>query len=347
LEETLAWLLRGTGYELLVSAAQDPVELIPQGDHEVRVRGRGTSHQVDVLGEFAFTPAFSLPVRLFLEAKYRTDPCGIEAVRNAHGVIHDVNQNYMTDPESNRPRRRFQYCYALFSTSGFTQDAQDFALAHQISLVDLSGASFGWLRLAVRETTSRLRVAAAHHRVETFPVSWMRTRLRALLGTAEPSLLSFAPTNAPQFRAEAEAILADFERDLRAYEKVELLLGFPAAPFIIPLATQDKESFLRYARQHPSHAVRLRRTGEGDQAEWLATPTSRPDAYQLTFTLPPRLESWISENEEQERRRIRKVKTDFLSAIMVYYMFAHGVRACQLTYAPDQFRLSQPEDYST
>jgi hypothetical protein len=58
LEETLAWLLRGTAYELHVSEAQDPVELVRQGDYEVRVKGRGTSHQVDVLGEFAFTPAF-------------------------------------------------------------------------------------------------------------------------------------------------------------------------------------------------------------------------------------------------------------------------------------------------
>src|SRR6266508_6819950 len=51
---------RSAAYELLVSEAQDPVELVRQGDYEVRVKGRGTSHQVDVLGEFAFTPAFSL-----------------------------------------------------------------------------------------------------------------------------------------------------------------------------------------------------------------------------------------------------------------------------------------------
>jgi hypothetical protein len=32
----------------------------------IDVRGRGANHQVDVLGEFAFTPAFSLPIRLSL-----------------------------------------------------------------------------------------------------------------------------------------------------------------------------------------------------------------------------------------------------------------------------------------
>jgi hypothetical protein len=76
---------------------------------------------------------------------------------------------------------------------------------------------------------------------------------------------------------------------------------------------------------------------EGAHAEWTATPIDDPESYKLTLTLPPRLEAWISESDEHERRRTRKVKTDFLSAIMVYYMYHHGVRACQLTYEPNQF----------
>lgn len=73
--------------------------------------GRGTTHQVDVLGEFVFTPAFSLPVRLFLEAKFYATPCRLDVVRNAHGVIHDVNENFITTPGDSRSRpgrfRRF------------------------------------------------------------------------------------------------------------------------------------------------------------------------------------------------------------------------------------------------
>lgn len=306
----------------------------------MRVKGRGTSHQVDVLGEFPFTPAFSLPVRLFLEAKHYATPCRLEVVRNAHGVIHDVNQNYVTDPGSVRPRRRFRYCYALFSTSGFTQDAQDFALAHQISLIDLSGASFAWLRAAVRDTASRLRVAAARHRVARFPVMWVRGLLRALLDTADYFLLPGVPTNAPRFRDDAEPILQEFAAGLQTHGSVQLLLGFPAAPFIVPLAANDRAKFVRYARHHPSHAVRLRRNGDGDHAEWTVTPSADPEGYLLTFTLPPRVEDWISATEELERRRTRKIKSDFLSAIMVYYLVDNGVRACQLTYEPAQFRAS-------
>jgi hypothetical protein len=118
LEEVLAWLLRGSGYELLVVPGDDP-ELDGRGG-DLRVRGRGATHQADVLGQFAFTPAFSLPVRLFLEARFHSRACGLDVVRNAFGVIEDVNENYVPDPRTTRPRRRFQYRYALFSTSGFS-----------------------------------------------------------------------------------------------------------------------------------------------------------------------------------------------------------------------------------
>jgi hypothetical protein len=50
---------------ILIDESQDPDELVRQ-TNGLCVRGRGANHQVDVLGEFAFTPAFSLPIRLSL-----------------------------------------------------------------------------------------------------------------------------------------------------------------------------------------------------------------------------------------------------------------------------------------
>lgn len=49
------------------------------------------------------------------------------------------------------------------------------------------------------------------------------------------------------------------------------------------------------------------------------------------------MESWISENEEDRRLRTSSIKTDFLAAIMVYYL-DDGIRACQLRYEPGQLR---------
>lgn len=141
LEEALARLIGASGYRLLVDPAQDPESLVG-GAHGPLVRGRGTDHQADVLGQLLWVPAFSLPIRLFVEAKFTTQRVGLHAVRNAHGVIDDVNQRYRTETGSGLPLQRYLYRYSLFSTSGFTRGVANYAMAQQISLVDLRGASF-------------------------------------------------------------------------------------------------------------------------------------------------------------------------------------------------------------
>ncbi|MFC0602829.1 restriction endonuclease [Streptomyces palmae] len=333
LEEALAWLMRSSGYRLLVHESQDPQELVTDGS-TLRVRGRGALHQVDALGEFAFTPAFSMPVRLFLEAKFYQQPCGLDIVRNAHGVLHDVNENFVMHA-GRRPRQRYQYAYALFSTSGFSADAQKYALAHQISLVDLSGASFAWLLGTIGTTAWTLEQAQFHLGASgTFPVTWVRTELRKRLGTwsAPEGLL---PTTAPangRFRDEAEPAIAGFATALQQNSGAELLLGFPAAPFILPLSVSDQSAFTSYADVHPDHSVRIRRRGSGGSAEWTMSPLAEEGAYQLAFKLPEQVEDWISDIEGKERRRILEVKEQFLSAITIYRMNGGGVRAYQLRY---------------
>lgn len=335
LEEALAWLLRQSGYRLLVSARQDPVELLSEGN-TLRVRGRGAVHQVDVLGEFPFTPAFSLPVRLFLEAKFYRDPCGLDVVRNAHGVVHDVNENFMSVSGS-RPRRRYTYSYVLFSANGFTAPAQEYALAHQISLVDLSGHSFSWLRDAVGSAAAKLYDAQLHYGVTTFPVSWMRWQLRNALGTS-PEPTEPPVTGAQMFRATAEGTLETFADSLHRRHGHELLLGFPAAPFVLPLASSDRDAFLSHADLHPDHAVRLRRVGAGDEAEWLITPQAAGTPYQLTFKLPDHVEKWIGDIADEERARTLLVKQQFLATITVYRVSDSGLRSYLLRYEPADIR---------
>ncbi|WP_051836759.1 hypothetical protein [Streptomyces sp. NRRL WC-3742] len=223
LEEALARLLRNSGYRLLSHTGDDRAELTTSQDGSLAVRGRGARHQVDVLGQFAFTPAFSLPVRMFLEAKSYNERCGLSIVRNAHGVVRDINQNFalpeLRNPASSdhgtaRPRRRYHYVYVLFSTSGFTKDAQRFALAHQISLVDLSGESFKWLRDRIGTAADLLYTISTQNGITKFPVSWLRAVLRNELKTAEISEPSDISTNAPQFTAVALPVVEGFAHKL-------------------------------------------------------------------------------------------------------------------------------------
>jgi hypothetical protein len=353
LEEALAWLLRGSGYRLLVDESQDHDEL-KNGSAGLCVKGRGAEHQVDVLGEFAFTPAFSLPIRLFLEAKFTRNKCRLPVVRNAYGVIHDINENFLHGP-SNRLRKRYRYVYALFSTSGFTNEAQDFALAQQISLVDLSGASFAWLRGSVELAAADLDMLQRRYQVKRFPVRWIRGRLRELLGTAPVPLLDegYPETDAWLFAEGAMPVLDRLHGTLLERQRNELLLGFPAAPFILPLATDDIGQFLRYASVRPEHEISLRRTGEGREAEWTISPVDQEPAdslfvqregYWLTFNLPERLESWISEHEEHRTSRIRAVKKQFLSEIIIYRMESDTLQTFQLQYHPADLRRGRHRD---
>ncbi|WP_329133549.1 restriction endonuclease [Streptomyces sp. NBC_01476] len=332
LEEALAWLLRESGYRLLVREDQDPYELVADGI-TLRVKGRGAVHQVDVLGEFPFTPAFSLPVRLFLEAKFYRTPCRLDVVRNAHGVVHDVNENFVTLP-GRRPRRRFKYSYALFSANGFTEEAQEYALAHQISLVDLSGQSFEWLRTSIADAASDLYDEQIPSGVRRFPVTWMRGELRLALGTGEVTPVSASTAVGEQFRAAAGPILDGFVAMLNEHSERELLLGFPAAPFILPLAAADRDRFLAYADTHPDHPVRIRRVGHAEAAEWMLTPREAQNAYRLTFKLPDHVETWIGDIAGKERQRIQMVKEQFLAAITVYRVTEHGLRSYLLRYEP-------------
>jgi hypothetical protein len=62
LEELIAFLIRNTGYRLLVDAVQDPIELRSMANG-LNVIGRGALHQVEFLGVLPWIPAFTFPLR--------------------------------------------------------------------------------------------------------------------------------------------------------------------------------------------------------------------------------------------------------------------------------------------
>jgi hypothetical protein len=184
LEELLARLLQDNGYRLLVAADQDR-EALKDSGRGLLVRGRGTTHQVDVLGELDLPLPFSLPMRLFVEAKYRNGRAGIEHTRNAYGTIRDVNEHYGTQTPGaySIPMKRYQYQYALFSATGFTKPAQEYALAQQISLIDLSNPGFGALLIAADEVAIQLVDLAGRTGLASLPLNQVRHALRHALGT--------------------------------------------------------------------------------------------------------------------------------------------------------------------
>ena len=143
LEIVLSKLIEINGYDVIRVA--DGREIVTKANG-LNLRGRGGFHQFDTLGKFRITPPFVYPLRLFVEAKFYSDTSkvGIDRVRMGVGILEDVNTNYSTVEMDDEELavEKYQYHYAIFSTSGFTEAAQRFAIAHKIHLIDLSGDEY-------------------------------------------------------------------------------------------------------------------------------------------------------------------------------------------------------------
>ncbi|ELV7515499.1 hypothetical protein QMU85_000453 [Photobacterium damselae] len=82
------------------------------------------------------------PLRLLVEAKcYPNQRVGIPVVRNSVGVLKYISENYFTKHRdvSTVCAIRFNYQSAIFSVSGYTKPAIDYAVAHQIFLIEYRG----------------------------------------------------------------------------------------------------------------------------------------------------------------------------------------------------------------
>jgi hypothetical protein len=331
LEDILAFLIRNSGYNLLPDASYDPQELIDQ-PNGLAVRGRGATHQADVLGQLTWIPAFTYPLRLFVEAKYYSrNRVGLSAVRAAVGILEDVNQNFQVVPGATSVllRRRYTYRYALFSATGFDVHAAEYAYAHDISLVDLSTPAFTRLRDAVSLIAAS--VNASQHNGNVIPLPALRQAVREALETAGEGRRPWGPVNLPP--EVAQVLLQVRNRS----EFADLLIGVPDAPFVLVLQPDDLGSFLHYAREHRRHQVFIGYDFRGAATEWVLRPRES-NAYRLVFSLPPTLDEWILAADSSASARARDLKGELLKSITVFWSEEGYEEIFRLEYSRNEAR---------
>lgn len=161
LEESILILLENAGYRIL---DENDGQEVRRGHSGLELQGRGEWHQVDALVSSDCTPSFLYPIKLIVEAKAylpnsnNRGRVGINVVRNAVGVLKDVNENYFSYSLGSQgiyfKLRRFNYSYAIFSLYGFTENAQRYAIAHQIFLIQYY---FNPLFERIKQLISQLR----------------------------------------------------------------------------------------------------------------------------------------------------------------------------------------------
>ncbi|MDW7615200.1 hypothetical protein SC499_10805 [Peribacillus simplex] len=328
LEEALAYLIRNTGYQLIVDKQQDPIELRNRGNGLVVV-GRGGEHQADVLGQLLWIPTFTYPIRLFIEAKFKNSKVGIDIVRNAIGIVDDLNQNYSPMTDSNRILvKRYSYNFAIFSTAGFSKNAVDMAIAHKISLIDLSGEEFSILRSSIDQTAREItegfyfndEVAAGiqGNRDNYFSrgsfIKTLRKYLRIRLGTWPSEVHS------RELSVQEDSIFSNLLRHLiNTIESYgELLVGMANGPFLLILKENSPGIFRDYASRYPTHRINISWGHENrNKKQWTITPYEDSYAYELTFTLPKLLGDLVFKNNNPTQTAL-DVKGQFLSSITIY-----------------------------
>ena len=133
LEEIVLRFLEANGYTAIDTAGSDPTLI--DGHSGLEVRGRATPHQIDAIANYRFTPPFSHPYRLLVEAKSLDKPVGLNVIRNALGVLRDVSEYWNSKDEP-----RFHYQYAVFTDTRFTEPAQTFGYVQDIFLLPLAKA---------------------------------------------------------------------------------------------------------------------------------------------------------------------------------------------------------------
>ncbi len=147
LEEAVLFLLKKVGYD-----TYDPTALPPHhkgylraGHSGLEVRGRGTWHQLDAFALLKYSLAFMYPHHLMVEAKFYNPErkVGVEVIRNSVGVLKDISENYFAYTRGDNAFRgpRYNYSAAVFSTSGYTEGAVMYAIAHQVFLIQYEHVS--------------------------------------------------------------------------------------------------------------------------------------------------------------------------------------------------------------
>ncbi|NUB25305.1 hypothetical protein [Azospirillum brasilense] len=369
LEETLAFLIRNVGYRLLADAVEDAYEL-RKAPHGLTVRGRGWWHQADVLGELIWNPAFTHPIRLFVEAKWRgvrpprgdgleeRDPqrVGIDVVRQAVGIVEDLRQNItmtrVSDPcvaedcpaelEYRGRTRRYDYRYAIFSTSGFTKDAVRYALAHQVSLIDLSLPHFNDLRRVIDQVGNQVFRQLEHFTAQGAPLDNEadddgepgRATSGRIIETVRFALRELLYRNMDRFPYQyvnkRRSLLPVVRDALRPLQEVadgygEVFVGMAAGGVMIVLIADsegDRHAFIRALNRRPTIEIEIyyERDGRGKvERTWRIVPSGDrggDEQFQLSFRVPDMIFDHIRDNDTAPD--VLASKSLYFSQITVY-----------------------------
>lgn len=317
LEEAILMLLRASGYRTVTTAAADPT--LFEGPAGLNVRGRGGKHQIDAIADLRIGQPFSNPQRLLVEAKAYSNErkVGLPVVRGAVGVLKDVSEFWVKSGPDQPAASRYHYQFAIFSTSEFTRDAQDYAFAQDVHLLPLRGSSF--LRPVVRaiedavEEIPRERGAGVN-----VDLSDVRHALRERL---QPNLQARRGNDFP-WLAGVVNVTQEVGVSLIA------MLGMAIPVFLTPRRGLDLNAL------PPTTGVQIHFGRADPEASWTITRSDTGDSI-FTFDLPAELFERYAENGVLTRRAALNLKEEVFGQFTAIYSPQDAIRVFNFRLDPE------------
>ncbi len=322
-------LLRASGYRTVTDARGDST--LGTSAAGLTVAGRGAWHQIDAIADLRIGQPFSYPQRLLVEAKSYADhrTIGLPIVRGSVGVLKDVSEYWVADVPNSPPAGRYHYQVAVFSSSDFTKEAQDYAFAHDIHLLPLAGSSFfAPVLRAIEAAADGLPTAGTQ--VVGVELTPMRRELR---GRLQPDIA--VENGALQFDWLGPVVTASrtVARSLIA------TLGRAFSIFLTPDPTLDLDAL------QTTEVVQIRFRDFANGKGWTMV---RPDGTVLfTFDLPPRLFQLYADDGVLTQRTALELKAAYFSDVTAVYATGQDIRLFNFRLNQnwvEQLRATLPEE---
>lgn len=337
LESVLAKLLKVNGYDLVTSTDnEDNVdnEIVNLPRNGLNVKGRGGYHQFDSLGTFRITPPFVYPIRLFLEAKfYSSNKVGIDRVRMGIGILQDVNTNYftvdMTEQKLKLPK--YNYNYAIFSTSGFTGDAQRLALAHKIYLMDLSSGYYKWIKDFINQIVDRLfsLYSANSDDISSSIFNNFKVDFSSWVNNLSLNqLYRWFDFNIQQ------SVVNEFVNKMQNVRSI--YIASTKSSQIIALIPDNDDEFRNSLLINPHQKVTIT-WNENENDVWIVRPNGNYVQYRLTFQLPSIIRDYIFNNSVNQYESAYDEKTrSFGMLSFIAYLDGENPTLCTLEFDEEE-----------
>lgn len=317
LEEAILYLLRTSGYRTIEQ--RDPGDPTLEGDpySGLKVLGRGGLHQIDAIADLMIVPPFTYTQRLLLEAKCYADnsPVGLSIIRNAVGVLKDV-QEYWITRNNIPPKARYHYHYALFSASNYTEEAEKYAFAHDIYLIPLAQSQFIQPIIQSIKQIDKQTFGRETHEKINISLTDLRRGVRAKIrnrsnNTLDKALLQYQ---------DALHMIARFCSFCRQIDQafIAMIAGrFPI--FLVP------HPAFHLHQMNDVHDVSIHWNHANREKGWIIRSSQTNDIL-FSFDLPREIFTYYAEHHMLSSERDLDLKEDILTEIQAFATINHQIR---------------------